>query len=138
MTLNGKPTFHFISTWLGTNNGVIALNNDVNINTALASAFIDVNNNGASGAFTGNTILMGALNYTGYTGSTAPATVLNITGGNSYGLHFLSTNLSSFSAPVDVGVGAGLTLILPGTSFTAANAPVNVGPGHTHPFRCEL
>jgi autotransporter-associated beta strand protein len=125
VTLNGGQLALHLNG--GGNNGIIALGNNVNINATLASAFIDVNNNG--GAFTGDTILMGALNYTGYTGSTAPATVLNITGGNSYGLHFSSTNLSSFSAPVDVSVGAGLTLILPGNSFTAANAPVNVGPG---------
>jgi autotransporter-associated beta strand protein len=128
VTLNGGQLSLHLNSGSNTN-GIIALGNDVNINTALASAFIDINNATNSGTITGNTILMGALNYTGYTGSTAPATVLNITGGNSYGLHFVSTNLSSFAAPVDISVGAGLTLILPGSAFTVNNAPVNVGPG---------
>lgn len=126
VTLNGGQLSLHLNG--GSSGGVIALNNNVNINSNLASAFIDVNNNG--GAFTGNTILMGALNYLNYTGSTAPATILNITGGNSYGLHFQSTNLSSFAnAPVDINVGSGLTLTLPGANFTATNAPVNIGPG---------
>jgi autotransporter-associated beta strand protein len=126
VTLNGGQLSLHLNG--GSSGGVIALNNNVNINSNLASTFIDVNNNG--GAFTGNTILMGALNYLNYTGSTAPATILNITGGNAYGLHFQSTNLSSFTnAPVDINVGNGLTLTLPGTGFTATNAPVNIGPG---------
>lgn len=127
VTLNGGQLSLHLNG--GSSGGVIALNNNVNINTNLASAFIDVNNNG--GAFTGNTILMGALNYINYTGSAAPTTILDITGGNTYGLHFQSTNLSSFtSAPVDINVGSGLTLTLPGAGFTAINAPVNIGPGN--------
>ena len=106
------------------NNTPILLNNNVVVNNP-AAAFIDVNNNGAN---TGNTFIMGSLNY----GSAATAnTVLNITGGNSYGIVFNSTNLPSFSpnASMDINVASGLTVTIPGGFTAGQNIPVSIGTG---------
>jgi autotransporter-associated beta strand protein len=118
ITLNGGELLLHNNTQLG--NGIIYSGNNVALGNT-PGAFIDVNNNGAN---IGGTFLMGALNYT------SSSTVLNVTGGNNYGLYFQSTNLSSLtSSHGSINVAAGVTLTLPASGFTAANTPVNVGAG---------
>jgi autotransporter-associated beta strand protein len=102
------------------NNSSITLGNNVTINSSVANAFIDINNNGAN---TGNTFVFGTLTEN-------PTTILNVTGGNNYKLQFTGTNLTSAfpNTPASFNPGAGLTLILPG-GFTDSNRPINIGAG---------
>ncbi len=88
------------------------------------NTFIDINNNGAN---TGNTFVMGNLSY-GVSATTS--TLLGITGGNNYKLHFTGGNVSGPGSPTNVNfsVGSGLTLNL-GNTFTNGATPVNVGSG---------
>jgi len=110
-----------------TSNTTIYYGNNLTINGSLSSAFIDVNNNGAN---TGNTIVMGALNYTGFTaGNPAPSTILNVTGGNSYRLQFTGTTLTGATSSPTFNVGSGLTLVLPGGFTIGTNLPNNIGAG---------
>ena len=117
------------------NNGNITYGNNVEINTALANAYIDVNNNGAN---TGNTIVMGTLDYGTVSGTTftsnvagnaAPSTILNVTGGNSYKLQFNGTTLTSATSSPTFDIASGVTLILPGGFTVGTNLPTNIGPG---------
>lgn len=108
-------------------NGLITYGNNVLINGSLANAFIDINNNGAN---TGNTIVMGQLNYTGFTGGNpAPTTVLNVTGGNGYRLLFSSTTLTGATTSPTFNVGSGLIVVLPGGFTVGTNLPTNIGLG---------
>ncbi len=125
------------------NNSLITYGNNVQINSSQSNAFIDVNNNGAN---TGNTIVMGSLDYgavtgnptSGYSftssiqnlGSAAPGTVLNVTGGNGYRLQFTSSQLgANTTSPATFNVSSGLTLVLPGGFTIGTNLPTNIGPG---------
>ena len=94
---------------------------------SLSNAFIDINNSTGN---TGNTIIMGGLDYTGFTAANpAPTTVLNITGGNNYKLQFNSTTLTGATSSPTFNIGTGLSLILPGGFTVGTNLPTNIGAG---------
>ena len=133
-TLVGTGVTPFGTGTLTMNGGVLQLRsnfsstlpNDLVINNALTNAFIDINN---AGAGTGNTFAFNALNFSGFTaGQPAPATIVNVTGGNNYRLQFLTTNLGGATTRPTFNVGSGLTVILPG-GFSDFSRPLNLGTG---------
>ena len=116
-------------------NGQIGFANAVDIVDTASSAYININNNGAN---TGNTILMGALDYGTLSGTTftsnvagnaAPSTVLNVTGGSGYKLQFTSTTLTGATSSPTFNIATGLSLVLPGGFTVGTNLPTNIGPG---------
>ncbi|WP_395736536.1 autotransporter-associated beta strand repeat-containing protein [Prosthecobacter sp.] len=118
-------------------NGFINFSNNVQIDTAQANAYIDISNVSAN---TGNTIVMGSLDYGTVSGTTftstvagnaAPATILNVTGAaaNAYRLLFASTTLTSATSSPVFNVASGISLILPGGFTVGTNLPTNIGAG---------
>ncbi|MEA3209118.1 MAG: hypothetical protein QOE70_2175 [Chthoniobacter sp.] len=103
-------------------NSSLFYGNNVNINSGLASATINVNNTGTA-TNNSNAFELGTLTMN-------PATTLNIVGGNNHTVRFkgLSSSLTSGVAP-HFNPAAGTAIALGSGGFTNANRPVNDGAG---------